>query len=116
MFVKIVVLNSRSWFVGMAMRLPVQVAASRISPLRYPPSRPITVSRKVPAFPRVPVECAVPRTFVGANEGTSSYCEQVLLGAAYVGQRHALPAKSREFSAVDFRSRLGYSSEVLTYQ
>jgi len=24
--------------------------------------------------------------------------------------------ENREFSAVDFRSRLGYSSEVLTYQ
>ena len=40
-----------------------------------------------------------------------------------VGRRHALPCElawpdnqNREIGAVDFRSRLGYSSEVLTYQ
>jgi hypothetical protein len=49
---------------------------------------------------------------VAANEGHH------FIGAACVEQRRALPGdfKNREFSAVDFRSRLGYSSEVLTYQ
>jgi hypothetical protein len=70
----------------MAMRLPVQVAASRTWPLRCPRLQPILMeSRKARRCPPVPVECAELRTYVAANDVAAVAANDVAAVAANAG-------------------------------